>query len=157
MITRAAAVEAAKRGLETFRLQRSPGVASALTTAKAGAPIFVTRLDDPNRDYYLVPWLEDRGIVLIVQVDASTGAMSSATPLPKPLPRLVSSPNEARRVVLEALNRRSTGEPRLVWRPCRESSSPLQPFYQVSTEKGDVFVGVDASVYASLTPFGKGG
>ena len=157
MITPAAAVEAARRGLEALGLHRSPGIASALTAASAGAPILVARLDLPDRAYYLVPWAGDRGIELVVQVDASSGVMASAAPFPKPLPQLVLAPEEARRLVLERTGYRVLGEPRLVWLPCRESSSPLQPLYQIPTDEGDVFVGVDASVYPRLTPFGMGG
>lgn len=157
MITPAAAIDAARRGLEALGLDRSPGIASALAAANAGAPVLVARLDQPDRAYYLVPWAGDRGIELVVQVDASSGIMASAAHLPQPLPRLVIAPEEARRVVRERAGRRARGEPRLVWRPCRESSSPLQPLYQVPTDEGDVFVGVDAAVYQQLTPFGRGG
>jgi hypothetical protein len=157
MITPAAAVEAARYGIENYSLHEHIRAGLDFATINAEPPIMVRRLDVPGRDYYLVPWVAERGIVLVVQVDASTGVMSNAVPLPNPLSRLVISPEEAQRAVDESWHPSVMGEPRLVWCPCRESSSPFQPFYQIATEKGEAFVGVDGSVYPRLTPFGKGG
>ena len=56
--------------------------------------------------------------------------------LATPLPRLVPEPDEARRAVADRLGDRVAGEPELVWRPCRESTSPWQPFYRVPLEAG---------------------
>jgi hypothetical protein len=157
-MTPAAAIEAAKGGLEALGLHRSPGIAAALAGATAGAPLLVERLDRPDRAYYLVPWIGGRGVELVVQVDVSSGTMAGATLLPLPLPRLVIPPEEARRAALgEGTSPLAAGEPRLVWLPCRESASPLRPFYQVLTGAGNVYVGMDAAVHSRLTPFGKGG
>jgi hypothetical protein len=152
-----AAVEAARRGLEALDLESHPGVASAMASADAGLPLRVERLDLPDRAYYLVPWIGSQGVELIVQVDVASGAMAGLVSLPRPAPRLALQPGEAERVVHERTGRRVLAEPRLVWLPCRESSSPFQPLYRVSTEGGDFFVGSDASFHSRLTPFGKGG
>lgn len=148
------AAQAAERGLRKIN---SPDVAAAYTGGHAGVALFVTRLDEHDRDYYLVPWETSRGVVLIAQVDATSGEMSSAAVLPTPVPSIVMSPIEARRIVDSTFNKQVTGEPKLVWRPSHESASPLQPLYHVNVGGGDAYVGVDGSVYRSLTPFGKGG
>jgi len=151
------AAQAAERGLQKIDFNNNPDVAAAYASGHAGVPLLVARLDEPDRDYYLVPWQEQRGLVLVVLIDAASGEMSSAAVLPTPLSRIAMSPDEARRVVETRLKQRIIGEPKLVWRPSHESASPLQPLYHLAVQGGDAFVGVDGSVYRSLTPFGKGG
>lgn len=148
MITPAEAVEESKRGLDTIRFDRGGGV-------HPGTPLLVSRLDVPAADYYLVPWEDDRGIVAVVQVHASSGTFASAAAFPSPQPRLAPSLDEARDAVAEEIGAPIEG-PRLVWRPSRESASPLQPMVQVRTANGERFVGLNG-VHASLTPFGRGG
>ena len=156
-ISSTVAAQAAERGLQKIDFNNNPDVAAAYAGGHAGVPVLVTRLDEPDRDYYLVPWEDHRGVVLIVQVDTSSGEMSSAVLLPTPMTRIVMSTDEARRIIETRLKLRVTGEPKLVWRPSHESASPLQPLYHIAIEGGDAFVGVDGSVYRRLTPFGKGG
>lgn len=156
-ITPMVAIRAAERGLQKIDFDKNPDVAAAYLGGHPGVPLLVTRLDEPDRDYYLVPWQDQSGIVLLVQVDASSGDMLSAAVLPAPMRRIAMTPDEARRVVETRLKQHILGEPKLVWRPSRESVSQLQPLYQVAVDGGDVFVDVDGSVYRSLTPFGKGG
>jgi hypothetical protein len=130
---------------------------SVINSGGAGTPLFVKRLDHPSRGYYLVPWVNPSGIVLIVEVDASTGSLSSVVPLAQPMPRLGINPTEARSAVTGGSGGLSTDEPQLVWQPCRESASPLRPFYQVDIDAGHVYVDMDGKVYTNLTPFSKGG
>jgi hypothetical protein len=54
---------------------------------------------------------------------------------------------KASRVVENRLKQDILGEPKLVWRPSRESASPLQPLYQIAVDGGDVFVDVNGSVH----------
>jgi hypothetical protein len=157
LISPDAAKAAAKRGIAGVRFDSQPNVASALAAGHAGVPVLVRRLDKPASDYYLVPWADDRGIVLVIQIDAERGVMSSAAALRVPLSQLVPSAEEARDVVFDQFKQRIVGEPELVWQPCRESASPLQPLYRIAVESGEAFVGVDGSVHPCLTPFDKGG
>jgi hypothetical protein len=157
LISPTAAARAAERGLQKIDFDRNPEVATACRGGHAGVPLLVTRLDQPDHNYYLVPWQDQRGVAIVIQVDASNGDMLSAAVLPAPAPRIVMTPDEARGVVETRLNQRVTGEPKLVWRPSHESASQLQPLYQIAVEGGNAFVGVDGSVYRSLTPFSKGG
>lgn len=145
------------RGLKKTELEKDPRVTFALMNGNAGDPIFVRRLDAPDRDYYIVPWVSAAGINLIVQVNAITGIMSAAAPLNRPLQQLVISGLEAMRIASRESDQPVMAEPVLVWRPCRESSDPLQPFYQIKLKDGECFIGSDGAFYTTLTPFGQGG
>jgi hypothetical protein len=157
LIEPAVAIKEAKRGLDRIRLEDNPGAADARAVGHAGVPVFVVRLDEPDQGYYLVPWQDRRGILLIVQVDARSGVMSSMATLQAPLTSLTISPEEAKSFVSDRLGVRVTGQPRLVWQPCRETASPFQPLYQVPVDNGYVFVTVDGTVHRRLTPFLQGG
>jgi len=157
LITPMVAIQAAERGLQKIDFDKNPDLAAAYLGGQAGNPLLVTRLDEADHDYYLVPWQNQRGIVLVVQVNASSGDMLSAAVLPAPVRRIAMTPGEASRVVETRLKQDILGEPKLVWRPSHESASPLQPLYQIAVTGGNVFVDVNGSVYRSLTPFGKGG
>jgi hypothetical protein len=156
-ISPAAAKQAAERGLQNFDRVGNPDLVAAYAAGQAGVPLLVKRLDKTGGDYYLVPWEDARGIALVVQIDASSGEMSSAAVMPAPSSRLVIDPGDARDIVETRLKLRVIGEPKAVWRPSRESASPLQPLCHVPVQEGDVFVSLDGSTYRSLTPFGKGG
>ena len=157
MISPEAAVEAAKRGLDRVDIRDSAVMATIRASGDAGVPVLVERLDKPGQPYYLVPWHDPRGIVLIMQVDAQSGSMSSTALVKTPLRRLTISDGEAQSIVSERLGVPVVGQPRLVWLPCRESASPFQPFYQVPIAGGNAFVDMQGSLHERLTPFGKGG
>ena len=157
MISPDAAVVAAQRGLEQVDMRDSPAMAAVRSSGDPGSPILVERLDKPGQPYYLVPWHDPRGIVLIVQVDATSGSMSSTALVKTPLRRLTISDGEAQRIVSERLGVPVLGQPKLVWAPCRESASPFQPFYQVPIVGGQAFVDMLGTLHVNLTPFGKGG
>ena len=152
-----AALEEARRAITRVRAEGRPGFDTAVTAGQPGQPSYVERLDDPGRGYFLVPWLEQRGIVLIVQVDAESGQMASVALQSQPGQQLVLSPAEAQCRATESLGVRVMAEPRLVWQPCRETASPFLPLYQIPVAGGSVFVAMDGSVYRQLTPFLKGG
>ena len=48
-------------------------------------------------------------------------------------------------------------EARLIWRPCRESTTPYRPLYQIPTSTGFIYVDMDGNIIRKLTPFGLGG
>ena len=142
MIDAAAAVEEAKRAMSA-------------TAGNPGTPMLVERIGPSGGDYYLVPWEDAAAVVGVVQVDASSGKAASSATFP-PRAHLVTTPEEARKAA-ERLGLTVAGEPRLVWRPCREAASALLPLYAVRTSEGEVFVGAGEQVFRSLTPFGLGG
>lgn len=132
-------------------------MAFALANACAGEPVLVRRPDAADLDYFLVPWQSADGIHLIVQVSAKTGSMLGAAQLDRPVLQMVMSDSEALRIAKLESGRPITDKPILMWRPCRESSSPYQPFYRIRTQDGDRFIGSDGSIHPALTPFEKGG
>ena len=107
--------------------------------------------------YYLIPWEQDGNIAMVIHIDALSGVLQGVAPIRNPLAHLFLSPEEANRAVEEKLHRHSLGQEELVWRPCRESTSPLRPLYQVPHEQGLAYVGMDGTVFPRLTPLGHGG
>lgn len=142
MIDAAAAVEEAKRAM-------------GATAGKPGMPLLVERIDQSGGDYYLVPWEAAAGVIGVVQVDASSGKTAASATFPV-REHLLMTPEEAAKSA-ERLGATVAGEPRLVWRPCREAASALLPLYAVPTREEEVFVDVAGRVFRSLTPFGLGG
>ncbi|MDR3390979.1 MAG: hypothetical protein P4L77_04520 [Sulfuriferula sp.] len=157
MIDAAAAIAEAKRGLRHMQLDDNPGMAAARAAGHAGVPMLVTRLDVPERAYYLVPWQDDRGITLVIQIDAQTGVMSSAAALAAPQQHIVISPEQAQRIASDTLGVQAVDTPQLVWQACRETGSPFQPLYLIPVVDSHVFVAMNGTAYRQLTPFIKGG
>lgn len=152
-----AAQQEARRALASVRFQDQPGVAEAVAAGWPGPPLLVRRLDAEDQAYYLVPWCEQQGIRLIVQVDAGLGRMASLALQSQPLQSLVLPPSEASQSVASQLGLAALGEPELVWMPCRQSSSPFLPLYRVGVPGGDVFVAMDGVVHSRLAPMLRGG
>lgn len=157
LITTEEAIEAAMRGVQNYDLKKNPDIASSISIGKPGTPLLIKRLDVSKRAYYLVPWVIEEGTVLIVEVDASNGSMRSATHLPKAVPHLFLSPGEALTLVSRKFPSQKLGKPHLVWQPCRETTSSLRPLYEIPYEDSILYVGMDGSIFSSLTPLNLGG
>lgn len=151
------ATEGARRGILEYGLDNDPALASAARGGQPDTPLLVDRLDDPGNAYYLVPWMTAEGVAFVVKVDASTGAMLSATTFSRPIRSPFLTPNEALDSVRRMLPHDALGRPRLVWRPCRESTNPSRPFYEIPLDEGVLYVDMDGSVIVELTPLGLGG
>ena len=152
-----AAVDAARRGILDYGLDREPAVALTIQSGHPRAPLLVERLDEPGNAYYLIPWLITEGVVFVVEVDAASGVMLGATTFPKPTPSPFLTPDEALDCAAREFPQHTFGKPRLVWRPCRESTSPVRPFYQISFDKGVLYIDMDSSIFQELTSLGRGG
>lgn len=153
------AKEAASAARGALRDLHGPGhdaARAALANGDVESAFLVARLDRPERSFYLAPWRDKSGVVLVAQVDAASGALSSVAVLPEPVDDVVISKERARSLVM-ARRGLVSGDPQLVWRPCRESTSPLQPLYRVPIEGGAAYVAMDGTVHDRLTPLGKGG
>jgi hypothetical protein len=46
--------------------------------------------------------------------------------------------------------------PTLVWKPCRESLSPLVPFYMFTVGAHSIYVRIDGAIFMSLDDSGRG-
>lgn len=157
MIDPATAMEAARRGLAQLDVNKTPAISAAYAAGRAGMPALVTRLDSTGLSYYLVPWQDEQGIHLVIQVDAQNGTMSSLAVISPPSSTMTLSPDAALNLASVQLGSDSEGEATLVWQACRETSSPFLPLYQIPFADGQVFVSMSGGVYRQLTPFNKGG
>ncbi|MBU7035852.1 MAG: PepSY domain-containing protein [Theionarchaea archaeon] len=151
------AVDAARRGILDYSLDKDPAVASAVKGGHPGTPLLVERLDRPGDAYYLVPWRIKEGVVFIVEVDAATGAMLASSTFPNPIPSPFLLPEDAAHCAAREFPQYTLGEPRLVWKPCRESTSSMRPFYQIPFDHGFLYVDMEGSTLLELTPLGLGG
>jgi len=151
-----AAASAARSALRDLNGPGHDAARAALAEGNVDSAFLVARLDRPERSFYLAPWRDKRGVVLVAQVDAASGALNSLAVLPEPVGEVVISKERARSLVM-AERGGVAGDPQLVWRPCRESMSPLQPLYRVPIEEGAAFVAMDGTIHDRLTPLGKGG
>ena len=155
MIDAEAAASAARRALQNLRGRNHDDAITAAATANAGRAVFVRRLDQPEQSYFLVPWHDARGVVLVVQVDGN-GEMRSVAVLPKPVNHLIIPEEQVHSLVADC-GGQAIGDPELVWRPCQESTGPLQPIYRVPTKGGELYVTAGGSIRDRLTPLSKGG
>lgn len=156
MIGAEEAAAAAQNAVRQLRGHDHQALAEAIASAVLQTPVFVRMLDRPNQSYYLAPWRSARGIVAIVQVDAASGAMRSAAMFPEPLVELL-LPKDRARSLARAAGWPATGEPELVWRACRESTSPFHPLYRFESGQGEVYVTTNGMVCDRLTSLGRGG
>ena len=156
MIDADEAASAARQALAALSGPSHEAAIAAAASGEAGWPLFVTRMDRPDQSYYLVPWHDEQGIVLVVQIDADDGAMRSFALLPAPVGQLLISKEQAVRLVAES-RIQVTGDAELVWKPCRESTSPLQPLWRVPVEGGERYVTAGGEVRDRLTELGRGG
>lgn len=147
----------AKTGIRNYGLDRDPLVATTIQKGYPLTPLLVERLDRHEQAYYLIPWLVTEGVVFIAEVDATSGIMLGATTFPKPAPSPFLTTEEAFDIVGLKFPQHAIGEPRLVWRPCRESTSPIYPFYQIPFDKGVLYVNMEGSIFTELTPLNLGG
>ena len=108
-------------------------------------------------DYYLVTAESDFQTTHVLQIDADSGFLMSITPVSTNATYHILSIEEALRIVREV-----TGIPyepvgRLVWRPCRESTNPIFPFYEFSLNENHIYVDISGRIYSELTPLAFGG
>jgi hypothetical protein len=151
------AVDVARRGIHDYGLDRDPIVAFTIQNGCPMTPLLVERVDKREQAYYLIPWLITEGVVFVAEVDAASGVMLGATTFSKPAPSPFLTIDEAFDIVGRKFPQRATGESRLVWRPCRESTSPMYPFYQIPFDKGFLYVNMEGSIFTELTPLDLGG
>jgi hypothetical protein len=157
LIAPSEATEAAIRGIRKYGLESDPGIAAAVSDGQPGVPLLIKRFGQQEGYYYLIPWLTKEGTALIAEVDANNGMMGSVSSLAKPIPHLFLEPDKAINIVSRKFPGRKFGKPLLVWRPCRETTSPLRPLYEIPFEGGVLYVDMDGAVFPSLTPLGLGG
>ena len=119
----------ASHGIDT----RGP-LSAALSGVVPGVPLLVRRIDVLDWHYYLVPLLRNGVAVGVARIDAVHGVFMGASAVkPGDIDDLsISGSDEA------LLLRDGSVAPELVWRPCRETRSPFEPFQQIVGLGGSV-------------------
>jgi hypothetical protein len=161
-----AAREAADRELRRM-LERPKRWGRALADAvqDRSEPLLVERLDRHDTYLYVVTYHTGLRATARILIDARTGRFSQAAganqergalaPFVDPedaIERLRSRGPELRRIGTRLLRRETIGRhPVLVWKPCRESTSPSMPFYQFSVGDRFVYLRADGVWFDQLT------
>ena len=151
------AVDIAKHSILEYGLDRDPAVEFSIQNGCPSTPLFVERLDEPENAYYLIPWMMSGDVIFVVEVDAVSGIMLGTITFQEPTPSPFLMPEKALDCVAQKFPQYTFGKPRLVWKPCRESTSPIRPFYEIPFEKGVLYVDMDGLIFTELTPLGYGG
>ena len=109
---------------------------------------YIRRIDREDGAYYLIVFGDAQAAVAVAAVDAVSGEIEASAVLPGMGPHLTIDANEAmRRAALSGAARAE-----LVWRPCRNSLSPLYPIWHVYSGTTEVYVDQQGIVCKSLEP-----
>jgi len=126
---------------------------------RAGDPALVQRLDLLDSYYALVPLFRGRNRTGFARIDMNDGSLLGACVSDADLTALRGAEDAvlaARWECAETFARPRPGtfvaHPTLVWRPCRESTSPYAPFRQISIAGRIAYYGSDGMLRLSLTP-----
>ncbi len=145
------ATEKAIKGAKIYNLVKDPNIASVLNNGEYKTPLLVKRLDKENNYYYLIPWILKNRIALVIELNALDGSLLGATYIPQKAQITFISPKKALKLAAKAYPNYKFKKSRLVWRPCQESYTPLQPFHQIPYKKGFLYISMDSKIYHHLT------
>jgi hypothetical protein len=155
----------ARESLEAYGLAGRESYDRILQRATFGEPVLVQRLDLPDTFYYIVPARAAGRAPLAVAIDAKTGLylQSAVNGHPEGDAFAVRDRNEVARsladTVVELPDRKGRipvregavcHYPTLVWRPCRESLSPLYPFHMFTVGDDRLYVRSDGAIFSAL-------
>ncbi len=170
LLTREHAAKRAEELLHAYGLSGRESYKHVLGSAKLGEGVLVQRLDLPDSFYYIVPAAAGAVTPLAVLIDAKNGlylqsavhtgdgsvfAHRSREEVARSvIGTVVELPNEMGRIPIreEAVCQ----YPILVWRPCRESLSPLYPFHLFTVGGHRIYVRIDGAVFTELHTTGRG-
>lgn len=165
------ATRRAQESLRAYGLASREGYDRILQSATFGEPVLVQRLDLPDTFYYIVPARAAERAPLAVVVDAKNGlylqsavngsregsvfAIGNRAEVARTLiNRVVELPERKGRIRVrqEAI----CHYPTLVWRPCRESLSPLYPFHMFTVGGERIYVRSDGAIFTDLHYLDRG-
>jgi hypothetical protein len=165
------AVDLSLDGLKQYGLTELENYKAVLGRAKLGNAVLVQRLDHPDKYYYVVPASEGDTNPLAVVLDGRTGEyLQSAVQrggrgnvFHTIDTKAVRERVVGRTLQLPGLLGRFTVRPEafcqypvLVWKPCRESLSPLYPFHLFTSGAYHVYVRVDGAIFTELHDTDRG-
>jgi hypothetical protein len=151
-------------GETAIRAVRRIFAADAPDRLTAGSSSLVRRLepDRRGRSYYITPVFHGEAFWAAVAVDASSGEPLCLTrnrgylPLPEPSEveeaLAYAQARGAHAFAEELVRGRFTVSTPLVWRPCRESTTPFQPFQRITADGRTLYRDVRGRVHSRLTP-----
>ena len=157
--------QAMQRAAQQLTELRSSRLRVALDSVEAKLAYLVQRLDDPDLYYYIVTFQASAKETARVVVDAFNGTLRQASgieregdslkpyiPAPAALARLHSYAEVAPDALRFRVRTGTVGQhPVLVWKPCKQSTSPFLPFYQLSIGDSFVYYRVDGEEFDALT------
>jgi hypothetical protein len=159
------ATQRAEESLKAYGLVARENYGRVLERARFGEPVLVQRLDLPDTFYYIVPARVAGRAPLAVLIDAKNGLylQSSVDNSNEGSVFTIRSRAEVARsiigTVVELPDRRGRipvrdeavcHYPTLVWRPCRESLSPLYPFHLFTVGSERIYVRSDGAIFTAL-------
>jgi hypothetical protein len=165
------AARRAEESLKAYGLAAREGYERVLRRARFGEAVLVQRLDLPDTFYYVVPVGAGEHFPLAVLVDAKTGLyLQSAVHRSEEhsVFSIRSRAEVARSIVgsvVELPDRRGRlpvreeaicHYPTLVWKPCRESLSPLYPFHLFTIGAERIYVRSDGAIFTALHDMERG-
>ncbi len=141
------------------------------STLEFADPILVQRLDLPDTFYYIIGAGESQTVRGAVLLDAKTGTYLQSAVHSDPRGTLfdlrshaevtrsivgtsIELPNFAGRIPIR--EQALCHYPALVWKPCRQSLSPLYPFHMFTIGAQRIYVRVDGAVFTELDEPGRG-
>lgn len=134
-----------------------PRLPAVLARAAVRQPVRVERLDRSGAAYYLVPFYEGDDLRAIVEVNASGASVAKAGVVSGDGVTFVLDPEAALAAARGLLPELSNPEePRLGWRPCRESLDSFLPLWIIDHAGGRVYVDQSGRAHHRLTIPGPG-
>ncbi|QSZ66233.1 hypothetical protein RJ40_01330 [Methanofollis aquaemaris] len=106
-----------------------------------GEPVYVYSLDEKLNDYYLIPFEKDGYIAVIATVTIMDDiALFGSVTAPSIQTKDVVRPTlEEAREVLSERGHDDDLDARLVWKPCLQTMSRLQPVWEFSNDDGETW------------------
>lgn len=150
------AIQNAVVSLDRPEIKNFPNSIRKPIVGKPFTPFFVKYLHNKSA-YFLVPWKHNEKVAFIIQINARTGQFAGITFFEKMQRDPIIPEASASNCATAAYPTENFVSKGLVWKPCRESTTPLRPFYLFESENLSIFVDMNCKIFTFLTPLGKGG
>ncbi|MCX6286005.1 MAG: hypothetical protein NTY96_02690 [Bacteroidetes bacterium] len=151
-ITREQAIKAAINSIEESDFPHPCTLQRCLENVDLIHCLFIHRLDDPGASYYILYWLINDKMICIAEVDAFNGNILSFTPFTHPATEHYHDTEKFEEMIRIRYPDEVVADSDLVWKPCNESNSSINPFRRVNTDKRTYFISMFGEIYTELTP-----